>query len=140
LKILCVDNYLLKRQTITILIMNISRELFKKKINRLTLKGSGRYWGFSSQIRINVSSVFTFNKLCVIFCRHVVDYSLSTLYIFVIQCLNLDIYHPLFSFYFGNTVWFVQRSVCDHGTFSFCLGLEAVNNEQHLSSKIDWCN
>ena len=48
-----------------------------------------------------------------IFCRHIVDYSLSTLYIFVIQFLNLYIYHPLFSFYFRNTVWFfIQRSVC----------------------------
>jgi hypothetical protein len=36
LHILCADNYLLKRQTITILIMNISWELFKKKLNRLT--------------------------------------------------------------------------------------------------------
>ena len=71
------------------------------------------------QIRINVSSVFTFNKLCVIFCRHIVDYSLSTLYIFVIQFLNLDIYHPLFSFYFRKTVWFLYNAVCvcDHGTF-----------------------
>jgi hypothetical protein len=59
----------------------------------------------------NVSSVFTFNKLCAIFCRHVVDYSLSTLYIFVIQFLNLDIYHPLFSFYFRNTV-FLYNAVC----------------------------
>ena len=45
------------------------------------------------------------------FCRHVVDYSLSTLYIFVIQFLNLDIYHPLFSFYFRNTV-FLYNAVC----------------------------
>jgi hypothetical protein len=46
------------------------------------------------------------------FCRHVVDYSLSMLYIFVIQFLNFDIYHPLFSFYFRNTVWFLYNAVC----------------------------
>ena len=54
------------------------------------------------------------------FCRHIVDYSLSTLYIFVIQFLNLDIYHPLFSFLFQKySLIFIQRSVCvcDHGTF-----------------------
>ena len=39
------------------------------------------------------------------------DYSLSTLYIFVIQFLNLDIYHPLFSFYFRNTV-LLYNAVC----------------------------
>ena len=52
------------------------------------------------------------------FCQHIVDYSLSTLYIFVIQFLNLDIYHPLFSFYFRNTVFLYNAvCVCDHGTF-----------------------
>ena len=56
------------------------------------------------------------------FCRHIVDYSLSTLCIFVIQFLNLDIYHPLFPFYFRNTVLLYNAvCVCDHGIFIYLL-------------------